>query len=195
MYLAFEEAVAGFAVEVIWQRLEPAPDERLIVGVTERQRVGARQEPAEHAVSAGIVPRAFVINAATAEGIEHEPRTGDAAAPERLIEEHRDPQIVARPVVVSHMLSHRASQPHAGPFDRVQPRMRQRDDQSIEVVPHNVSALPDRNDVAIARCIPPVVPVALFTARNSHNWRVENHVGAGETLRQPSWQHIHPAID
>ena len=108
------------------------------------------------------MPGAFVVDAAAAEGIEHEPRTGDAAAPERLIEEDRDPQIVARPVVVSHVLGHRASQPHAGPFDRVQPRMRQRDDHCIEVVPHNVSALPDRNDVAIARCFPPVAPVALF---------------------------------
>ena len=153
MYFAFEEVVAGFAVEVIWQRLERAPDERLIVGVTERQRVGTRQEPAEHAVSAGIVPGAFVVDAAAAEGVEHEPRTGEATAPERLVEEDRDPQIVARPVVVRDVLSHRASQPLAIPFNCVEPRVRQRDDHCIEVVLHHASALPGGNDVAPVRFV------------------------------------------
>ena len=87
MHLAFDETVARFIPQLIGQRLERSRDESRIVGVAERERVGARQEPAENAVIARVVSRTFVVDTAAAEGVEHDPRTGEQPAPERSVEE------------------------------------------------------------------------------------------------------------
>jgi hypothetical protein len=192
MHLAFDDAIAGLTVEVIGQRLERPPDERPIVGVAERQGVGAGQQPAQHAVFTRIVSRTFVVHAAAAEGVEHEPRTGDAPAPERPLEEDRNAQVVAGPVVVGHVSRHRTAQLRARKFNGMQPVVRQCDDDGIEVFLNNGSALPNTHGVGL------VLPVAFFVlpvARDPRDRCVELHVRAREALCKPPRQHVHATFD
>ena len=124
MSLAFEEMRAGVA-EGFRQRLDCRIDQLLVAEIGECQRIGARDQPVQHAVAADIVPRTFDVNAAAAERLGHPPRARNLVAPERLVEQDRDAQIVSRTIEVSDVLDHRMAQQFAVPVHGGQPRMRQ----------------------------------------------------------------------
>ena len=115
------------------QRLQRRIDQRLVVEIGEGERVGARDQPVENAVTADIVARAFVVDAAAAKGFRHEPGARDLVAPERRIEQDRNPQIVRRPVEISDVLDHRLAQVFAVPAHGGEPGMRQAHQHEIEI--------------------------------------------------------------
>jgi hypothetical protein len=80
----------------------------LSLQIGESERVRAGDQPVQHAVAADIVSRAFDIDAAAAERFRHEPCARNLVAPERLIEQDRDAQIMRRPVEIGDVLDHRA---------------------------------------------------------------------------------------
>ena len=73
------------------QRLQRGVDQFLIAKVGKRQRIGAGDQPVEHAVLADVVAGALVVDAAAAERFRHEPGAGDLLAPERFVEQDRNP--------------------------------------------------------------------------------------------------------
>jgi hypothetical protein len=87
--LAFHEMGAGVA-ERGRQRFQRGVDQFAIAEIGERQRVGTGDQPVQHPVLADVVARAFVVNAAAAERLRHEPGAGDLVTPERLVEQDRD---------------------------------------------------------------------------------------------------------
>ena len=90
MDLAFHEMVAGVA-ERGRQRFQRGVDQFLVAQIGERQRVGTCDQPVEHAVLADVVAGALVVDAAAAERFRHEPGAGDLLAPERFVEQDRNP--------------------------------------------------------------------------------------------------------
>ena len=85
MDLAFQEMRAGIA-ERGRQRFQRCVEQLLVAEIGERQRIGTRDQPVQHAVLADVVSRAFVVDAAAAECLRHEPGAGNFLAPERLVE-------------------------------------------------------------------------------------------------------------
>ena len=129
---ALDEMSARVA-ERSWQRLQRGVDEFLIAEIGESQRVGAGDQPVQHAVVADIMAGAFVVNAAAAERLRHEPCAGDLVAPERRIEQDRNPQIMRRPVEIGDVLDHRFAQLLAFPAHGGEPGVRQAHQHEIEV--------------------------------------------------------------
>ena len=129
---ALDEMSARVA-ERSWQRLQRGVDEFLIAEIGESQRVGAGDQPVQHAVVADIMAGAFVVNAAAAERLRHEPCAGDLVAPERRIEQDRNPQIMRRPVEIGDVLDHRFAQLLAFPAHGGEPGVRQAHQHEIEI--------------------------------------------------------------
>ena len=115
------------------QRLQRGVDQFLIAEIGEGQRVGAGDQPVQHAVLADVVTRAFVVDAAAAERFRHEPGARDFLAPERRIEQDRDPQIMRRPVEIGDVLDHRLAQLLAVPSHGREPGVRQAHHHQIEI--------------------------------------------------------------
>ena len=130
--LAFHEMVAGVA-ERSRQRFQRGVDQFLVAEIGERQRVGAGDQPVQHAVLADVVARALVVDAAAAERFRHEPGAGDLLAPERLVEQDRNPQVMRRTVEIGDVLDHRLAQLFAVPAHGGEPGMRQAHQHQIEV--------------------------------------------------------------
>src|SRR5471032_700437 len=80
-----------------------------------------------------IVTRALIVDAAAAERFRHEPGAGDFLAPERRIEQDRDPKIMRGTIEISDVLDHRLAQLFAVPSHRRQPTMRQAHHDEIKV--------------------------------------------------------------
>ena len=130
--LAFQKMVAGVA-ERRRQRLQRGVDQFLVAEIGKRQRIGTGDQPVQHAVLADVVARAFVVNAAAAERFRHEPGAGDLLAPERLVEQDRNPQVMRRPVEIGDVLDHRLAQLFAIPAHGREPGMRQAHQHEIEI--------------------------------------------------------------
>ena len=132
MDLAFLEIVTGVA-ERRRQRLQRGVDQFLIAEIGKRQRIGTRDQPVQDAVLADVMARALVVDAAAAECLRHEPGAGDLLAPERFVEQDRDPQIMRGPVEIGDVLDHRLAQLFAVPAHGAEPGMRQAHHHEIEV--------------------------------------------------------------
>ena len=132
MDLALDEMLARIA-ERGRQRLQRGIDQFLVAEIGEGQRVGARDQPVQHAVLADVVARAFVVDAAAAERLRHEPGARNLLAPERLVEQDRDAQIMRRPVEIGDVLDHRLAQLLAVPSHGREPGVRQAHQHEIEV--------------------------------------------------------------
>ena len=130
--LAFHEMIAGVA-ERGRQRFQRGIDQFLIAQIGERQRVRAGDQPVEHAVLADVVAGALVVDAAAAERFRHEPGAGDLLAPERFVEQDRNPQIMRRTVEIGDVLDHRLAQLFAIPAHGGEPGMRQAHQHQIEI--------------------------------------------------------------
>ena len=130
--LAFHEVRARIA-ERGRQRLQRRIDQFLLAEIGERQCVGTGDQPVQHAVLADVVTGAFVVDAAAAEGFRHEPGAGNLLAPERAVEQDRDPQIVRRPVEIGDVLDHRLAQLFAAPAHGREPGMRQAHHHQVEI--------------------------------------------------------------
>ena len=80
MHLPFDEVVASFAVERIGQRLDRARNQHSIVGIAEGERISAREQPPQHAITVGIVGPIFVVDATApkASRTTHESAISDA---------------------------------------------------------------------------------------------------------------------
>ena len=113
--------------------------------------------------------RRLVVEAATAERVEHDPGPRHQAPPERTIEQDRDAEVVAGPVVMRDMFRHRAAEPLPCPFDLLQPVVRQRDDDRIERLRHDTSGAAGGHDIAV-----------VASARHTNDRRVELDAGAGQ---------------
>jgi hypothetical protein len=123
---------AGVA-ERFRQRFDRSVDQFLVAEVGERQGVGPGDQPVQHAVLANVVTGALVVDAAAAERLRHEPGAGNLLAPERRIEQDRDPQIVRRPVEIGDVLDHRLAQLFAVPVHCGEPGVRQAHHHEIEI--------------------------------------------------------------
>ena len=184
MDLSFDHAPARLRIQIVRQRFEDARNQRAIVAVAARQRLGTREQPSQDAVRPGTVRGRIRIDATAAEGVEHEPGSRQSITPERPIEQDRDAQVVAGPIVVGHMGRHRASQPLAGPRNLRQPLVRQRDHQGVELVPGELPGTPGGKDV-----------VVVTGDGYLHDGRVEYHVRPHQDGGQGAWQHFHAAFD
>ena len=131
--LALHEMLARVA-ERGRQRLQRGVDQFLIAEIGEGQRVGTGDQPVQHAVLADVVARALVVDAAAAERLGHEPCARDLLAPERLIEQDRDPQIMRRAVEIGDVLDHRLAQLLAFPSHGGEPGVRQTHQHQIEIL-------------------------------------------------------------
>ncbi len=132
MDLAFHEMAAGIA-ERGRQRFQRRGNQLLIAEIGEGERVRACDQEIQHAMLADVVAGALIIDAAAAERLRHEPGAGDLLAPERLVEQQRDAQIMRGPVEVSDMLDHRLAQLLAFPTHGRKPGMRQAHQHEIEL--------------------------------------------------------------
>ena len=132
MDLALEEMFADVA-ERGRQRFQRGVDQFRVGEIGKGQRVGARDQPVQHAVFADVVTRAFVVDAAAAERLRHEPGAGNLFAPERTIEQDRDPQIMRRAVEIGDVLDHRLAQLLVAPAHGGQPIVRQAHQHQVEV--------------------------------------------------------------
>ena len=132
MDLAFHEMRPRIA-ERRRQRFQRGVDQLLIGQIGEGQRIGAGDQPVQHAVLADVVARAFIVDAAAAERLGHEPGARDLVAPERRIEQDRDAQVMRGTVEIGDVLDHRPAQLLALPADRRQPGMRQAHQHEIEL--------------------------------------------------------------
>ena len=132
MDLAFHEMIAGIA-ERCRQRFQRGVDQFLVAEIGKRQRIGTRDQPVQDAVLADVMARALVVDAAAAERFRHEPGAGDLLAPERFVEQDRDPQIMRGPVEIGDVLDHRLAQLFAVPAHGGEPGMRQAHHHQIEV--------------------------------------------------------------
>ncbi len=132
MDLAFHQMGAGVADR--WrQRFQGRRDQLLVGEIGKGERIGAGDQEVEHAMLADVVAGALVIDAAAAERLRHEPGAGNLFAPERLVEQQRNAQIVRRPVEVSDVLDHRLAQLLAFPAHGREPGMRQAHQHEIEL--------------------------------------------------------------
>src|SRR5215471_19935150 len=98
MHASLNEHIAS-SLELLWQCIQDTLDQRLIVQIAERQGITAGQQPPEHAIAPSVVPGAFVVDTTAIKRIAHEPCVGDVLAPERVLEQERNAQIMRRPVV------------------------------------------------------------------------------------------------
>ena len=130
---AFHEMRAGVA-ERRRQRFHRGFDQFLVGEIGKGERVGTGDQPVQHAVLADVVAGALIVDAAAAERLRHEPGALDLVAPERLVEQERDAQIVRRTVEIGDVLDHRPAQLLAVPAQRRQPGMRQAHQHEIELV-------------------------------------------------------------
>ncbi|MFK4531629.1 hypothetical protein ABIF90_009610 [Bradyrhizobium japonicum] len=130
--LAFHEMRTRIA-ERGRQRFQCGVDQLLIRQIGEGQRVGAGNQPVQHAVLADVMTRALVVDAAAAEGFRHEPGAGNLPAPERCVEQDRDAQIVRGTIEIRDVLDHRLAELLAFPAHGREPRMRQADQHEVEV--------------------------------------------------------------
>jgi hypothetical protein len=73
VHSSFDNVLAGLRAKRVRQGFNRAGDERPIAGVAECQRIGPCEQPAENAMSRRVAPGAFVIHAASPEGVEHHP--------------------------------------------------------------------------------------------------------------------------
>ncbi len=132
MGFALDEMRAGIA-ERCRQRLQRGVDQFLIAEIGEGQRVGACDQPVQHAMLADVVAGAFIVDAATAERFRHEPCAGNFLAPERRVEQDRDPQVMRGPIEISDVLDHRLAQLLAVPPHGGEPGVRQAHQHQVEV--------------------------------------------------------------
>ena len=132
MDLTLEEMLADVA-ERGRQRFQRGVDQFGVAEIGKRQRIGARDQPVQHAVFADVVARAFVVDAAAAERFRHEPGARDLLAPERTVEQDRDPQVMRRAVEIGDVLDHRLAQLLVAPAHGGQPVVRQAHQHQVEV--------------------------------------------------------------
>ena len=184
MDLSFDHAPAGLRIQIVRQRFEDARNQRAIVAVAGRQRLGTREQPSQDAVRFGTVRRRIRIDATAAERVEHDPGSRQSITPERPIEQDRDAQVVAGPIVVGDMRRHRASQPLAVPRNLRQPLVWQREHHGIELVPGELPGTPGGKDV-----------VVVTGDGHLHDRRVEHDVRPHQAGGQGAWQHFHAAFD
>ncbi len=184
MHLALDDPPARLVVEIIGQRFEGAGNQRPIVQVAGGQRIGAGQQPGQHAVGGTILGRRFIVDATAAEGIEHDPGPRAQLPPEPPVEEDRDAQVMAGAVVVRDMSGHRPAQTLAYPFDFLQPVIRQGENDGVELTLDEVARAAGGDDVA-----------AVARARHPHDRRVELDSGAHQARSQTPGQHLHATFD
>src|ERR1022692_4025646 len=96
--IAFDEVLAAMTQKAR-QRFERSFDQRCVIVIANRQGRLARQQPAKYAIRACGIAWTLVINAAAAERIEHEIRSGDLFAPEWLFEQDAHAHVVRRSIV------------------------------------------------------------------------------------------------
>ena len=101
------------------------------------RRSGNRGRP-----TAEIMPRTFVVNAASIEGIEHPPGPIQIFAPERALEQQGRPQIMTRPVEIGDMIDHRPLKLGASPVDNRKRGQRQRQHDKVGIDHLNRTACP-----------------------------------------------------
>ena len=149
-HLPFEEQLAGSG-EATRQRVEHPVDESGVALIAEHRRCLAADQPAEDAEFATVEAGALVVDAAAAERVEHEERAGDLVAPERLLEEDADAEIVGGVIVERVMGVHRPGQRVAAPVDGRDPAVRQGDDDRLVLRDRLLAAVPALDDVVRVR--------------------------------------------
>ena len=132
MRLAFHEMRARVA-KGRGQRFQRGVDQLFVAEIGKRQRVGAGDQPVQHAMAADVVARALVVDAAAAERLRHEPGARNLLAPERFVEQDRHPEIMRGTVEIGDVLDHRLAQLFAIPAHGGEPGMRQAHQHQVEV--------------------------------------------------------------
>ena len=97
VHASLEEMPGGVA-EPARQTLDGRGHDRVVVAAGPRLRGRATEQPAEHAVAGFGIAGRFIVEAAAAEGVEHQVAAIDPALPEGLVEERRHPEVVCRMV-------------------------------------------------------------------------------------------------
>ena len=115
------------------QRFQRGIDQFLVAEIGECQRIGTCDQPVEHTVLTDVVAGALIVDAAAAERFRHEPGAADLLAPERLVEQDRNPKIMRRTVEIGDVLDHRLAQLFAIPAHGGEPGMRQAHQHQIEI--------------------------------------------------------------
>ena len=157
MHPAFYEKLAPMR-QLRGQSVQHPSDQFFFAEIAQGNSIVSRQQPAQHAIAAGLLPGAFVIHATTPESVEQEIVAFDAPAPERLVEQETDAQVMGRMVVKSVMVAHGLSQLLAAPFDEREPIVGQYHDGEIELL-RRLFSIPARPHAV-------TVVQALFNARD-----------------------------
>src|SRR3954470_12804953 len=97
MDLAFNEMRAGVAKRCR-QRFQCGLDQFPLGQIGKGERVGTCDQPIQDTMLSDIMTGALVIDAAAAERLRHEPGSLNLLAPEWLVEQDRDAQIMRRTV-------------------------------------------------------------------------------------------------
>ena len=83
---------------------------------------------------ADVVAGTLVVDAAAAERFGHEPGAGDLLAPEWLVKQDGDPQVMCGVIEVGDVLDHRLAQLFSIPTHRRKPGMRQTHQHKVEIL-------------------------------------------------------------
>ena len=183
MDVPFEEMLAG-GPHLGGQGVERLLDQLGVAEFAGGNGVAAGEQPGEDAERADVVPRALVVNAAAAEGVDHEERFVDRLAPERLAEEERNPQVVGGVVVVREVRLDRALEHVAAPIEAGQPGRRQRDGHGVELLGARLALAAVGDLIRIADC-------ALFDPVDGRFKLDPRGDGVAEGVDQP----LHAALD